>query len=116
MFVGQWETTLDNKWRLTLPREVAKQFNKSLLLKEGKNCLEIHKPRTIISKKEAPFTSLQNIKIQKIQKGKKNQYKEAVKRVVIPPFLRDSNSFTCGATVTLAGRNTYLEIWPRPQE
>lgn len=110
IFLGQWDTTLDEGWRLTLPREVAKKFNRRLLLKEGKNCLEIHRSEIGVSEMTAPFASFQPIKIQKMKKA---GHDNGSKRVTIPPFLRQSDSFACGTTVTLASRGGYLEIWPR---
>jgi DNA-binding transcriptional regulator/RsmH inhibitor MraZ len=99
MFWGQWETAIDNKWRVNLPSSLNKKFNNYVLLKEGKNCLEIHRPLSKISKEDTPFMYFQEIK---------------GKRFIIPRFLRKSKSFYFGRKIIIAGRGSYLEIWPRP--
>jgi len=99
MFYGQWETTIDEKWRLRLPSYISRHFQNFIMLKEGENCLEIHKPLRRISEDDASFIFFQKIK---------------KKRFIIPCFLRRSVSFYFGKKVTLAGRGSYLEIWPRP--
>jgi DNA-binding transcriptional regulator/RsmH inhibitor MraZ len=35
-------------------------------------------------------------------------------RIIIPDFLRESNSFYFGKNVTVAGRGDHLKIMPRP--
>jgi len=104
MFYGKWETQVDGKWRLNFPYYIGKQLENFVIIKEGDNCLEIHKPSFVISEKDAPFVSLQEVK-NGPNKGK---------RITIPQFLRKSVSFYFGRKVILAGRGEYLEIWPRP--
>lgn len=104
-FLGTRIATLDYKWRLVLPCDIAKQFNKRLLFKEVNGCLEIHR-MSLIFRRDAPHTSVQKIKIQRVNNG------QAKKVVMIPPFLRGSNSFFFGKKVVLAGKGDYLEIWP----
>ena len=101
MFYGQWDTTIDEKWRLSLPNYINGHFQNFVMLKEGKVCLEIYKAKTgeKIERIDSPFIFFQRIK----NKG-----------FVVPKIFRDSVSFYFGKRVTLAGRGSYLEIWPRP--
>lgn len=104
MFWGKWETHVDDKWRLNFPHYIAEQFETFLILREGENCLEVHKPSFVISEEDAPLVSVQEVK-NGPNKGK---------RITVPQFLRKSHSFYFGRKVILAGRGEYLEIWPRP--
>lgn len=113
IFLGTRVTTLDYKWRLVLPCDIAKQFNKRLLLKDGSNCLEIHRPSVLIFREDAPYASIQKIKIQRVKRDGSDQIKKVV---MIPPYLRRSNSFYLGRKVILVGRGDYLEIWPHNDE
>lgn len=104
MFWGRCEIHVDDKWRLNFPRYIGKQLENFVILKDGEDCLEIHKPSSVISEEDAPFVFLQEVKTNSPNKGK---------RVTIPLILRKSNSFYFGRKVILAGKGLYLEIWPQ---
>lgn len=101
MFIGKWDTKVDEKWRLYLPPGVKKELGSSLLLKEEENngCVVICKPDSLA--KENPS----DIFILTIKNAG---------RISIPEPFRNSTSFYFGRKVTLAGKGDHLEIWPRP--
>jgi len=99
MFYGRWEITIDENWRLRLPNSLNEQFQDFVLLREGQHCLEIHKINERVEETNAPFIFFQKIKN---------------KKFTIPQVLRKLNSFFFGKNVILAGKGSYLEVWPRP--
>jgi len=100
MFLGRWDTKIDEKWRLYIPPTISKEFGKSVLLKEGKDgCIWVCKPNL------SGIEDFSQVFVERI----KNRG-----RVTIPDFLRSSNSFYYGRKVTITGKRDHLEIWPRP--
>lgn len=104
MFCGTYESSLDEKGRLSIPEALKKKINKNVVLKLGEDdCIEIHQAAWIHGESSSIF----DVKVQKV-KGHK--------RITIPkPFRgRGSNSFYLGNKVLLKGRGNYLVIQPRP--
>jgi len=101
MFLGRWNTKIDEKWRLYIPTPIHKEFGKSVLLREGEKdgCILIQKQD--FSKVAKPS----QIFVERIRNGG---------RVIIPNLLRNSTSFYYGKNVTIVGKGKHLEIWPRP--
>ncbi len=107
MFYGQWDTTLDDKWRVIIPCPWRTHFRgASVALRKGKKgCLEIHPRSFPVTRDLAPWTVYVPFERRK---------KTGERRFVIPPFFRDTLTFFYGRSITLAGRIEYLEVWPRP--
>jgi DNA-binding transcriptional regulator/RsmH inhibitor MraZ len=108
MFYGRWNIKIDEKWRLRIPAIIAKEFNNGLiLLYQKEECVILEKVLSfnLINKTVKDFSL---VFIIKIKQEKKN------KRIMIPEELRASNSFYFGKTITLVGRGSWLEVWPRP--
>ncbi len=104
MFTGRYDVCIDSKWRFIIPAEIKDQFtDNKVLLKEGKNCIEVY-PAPECSEIKEPNTSF----LTKFSKSK------TAWRIRIPIFMRNSESFYFNnGKITLVGRGTHLEIWPR---
>lgn len=104
MFFGKWDATVDEKWRLTIPAAIP--LNTFVMLKENvEGCIQISEVSRKFREKDAS-----NIFIIRIEKGRGG----VKKRILIPRYLRRSISFYLGRKVTIVGKGSYLEIWPRP--
>ena len=110
MFYGQYNAALDSKWRLLLPGEYAAEFGDNpdstrILFVEGNGCLQIF----LFPNGEDRGLPFQIARTQ-IKKCRSRG------RITIPEMFRNSTSFYCGPTVTIAGKGDHLELWPRPAE
>lgn len=100
MFLGRWDAKIDPKWRLYIPAVINKQFGKSVLLKEGEDGCILLQKQDLSRVKDSS-----HVFVEKIRNGG---------RIIIPDFLRSSNSFYFGKNVTVTGRGDHLKIMPRP--
>ncbi|MGM0482756.1 MAG: hypothetical protein ACQEP6_02745 [Patescibacteria group bacterium] len=104
MFNGQWRASVDDKWRLTIPCALAREIgDRVLVYQNGSGLVKIEKLPKKITDEERPY-----ICPVKIKRGPTD-----IKRVLIPYPLRNSESFSSGNKVTVAGKGRYLELWPR---
>lgn len=98
----KWDSGLDEKWRLSIPAAILKEFKTHVFVKQGRNgCLQILRYLPLSLKTPLSF----ELKLG-IHEGKP-------RRITIPQVLRDSKSFYFGKKVTIAQRRDHLEIWPR---
>lgn len=100
MFFGRWDTKVDEKWRVYIPKNILDEFGGKILLKEDKHgCIIIKKPN---------FSKIKNYS---------NSFVEKIKnggRIKIPEPLRNSTSFYFGKNITIISKGEYLKIIPRP--
>ncbi len=98
MFYGHWQATVDYKWRLYIPRVIAKEFDDFVLIVKNKDgYVEIEKPARKLKGKDLP--NLYGVKDDK--------------RILIPKHLRNSASFPYNKKVILLGKGFVLEVRPR---
>ena len=103
MIVGRWDVAVDDMWRITIPHAVHTCIDFTVFLRLNENgCIEIHPKSRTIRVEDAPY-------IHEVRAEKTNREM----RVLVPCQLRDSTSFFFGRHVTIAGRVTYFELWPR---
>ncbi len=102
MFCGQFDTAVDNKWRLTIPSSLVGDIRNDhlILALSDDGCVRIYPDTSRFKEKDYPY-------LYRVPVRKGN-------RVVIPTQLRDSISFYHGKKITVAGRGKFLELWPRP--
>ena len=95
---------MDEKWRIGIPKQLARYLPKHLFLKGNSSaCLELWTSCPKITRLSAPLIFEVSVKSSSGQA-----------RLSIPTALREANSFYFGGKVTIAGRGSYLELWPRP--
>lgn len=103
MFWGRWNTKVDEKWRIYIPRCLIKGVgNKILLQEDDDGCIIIKNANISKIKKIKDFSE---IFLEDIKNGG---------RIKIPETLRKTNSFYFGKNITIVGRGDYLKILPRP--
>ncbi|MGM0629261.1 MAG: hypothetical protein ACQESA_02445 [Patescibacteria group bacterium] len=101
---GQWRTSVDDRWRLTIPNALAKEVgDKVLIYQNGNGYVKVEKLPKKIEEEHRPYIC----KV-KIKSGPTN-----IKRVLIPYSLRCSRSFSVGRKLIAAGKGRYMELWPR---
>ena len=106
MFLGKWDSSVDEKWRLVIPITI-KGVGSHVFLKEGNNngCIQIYES-LLLPAEEEDLSSIFPVKLRVSSGG--------LRRISIPEALRGSISFYFGKKVMIAGKGDYLEIWPRP--
>ncbi len=103
MFFGQFDTTVDHKWRLLLPSSLVGNLDDYIFLRISENgCVRIYPNVSRFKEKDYPYIFKCIVK-----KGN---------RVVIPTQLRDSISFYYGKKITVVGYGHCLELWPQPKK
>jgi DNA-binding transcriptional regulator/RsmH inhibitor MraZ len=103
LLCGQWDCVVDPRWRINIPNAIRSHFKGEVLLKENEaGCIELHEAPEVINPRNAPHVFVVKIL------GEKQP------RLTIPQTFRSATSFFLGRNVTLVGRGTHLEIWPRP--
>lgn len=103
MFLGSFDTSVDEKGRLSFPTPLKKELKKKVLLRVGKDsCIEIRRAEKKLDKRWLTF----EVEVKCVGGNK---------RITIPSLLRsESNSFWFGRTITLACRGNFIRILPRP--
>jgi MraZ protein len=115
MFYGEFDYKIDDKGRLPVPPKFRNAFKDGIVLTPGaENCLTIYTP----SEWKKLTSSLNNSPLarSKMRKLSRALFATAFStkidnqgRIAIPAPLRDHAQLT--DDVTIAGTNTYLEIW-----
>lgn len=115
MLIGQYEHTLDNKGRLTLPSEYGAELAGGVVLTRGmEECLYLF-PRSEFERlgDRLRELSLTDSRARKLRRWLFPQAHAAEpdrqRRVVIPQWLRDSAGIT--DKIMIAGMDNYIELW-----
>jgi MraZ protein len=115
MLIGQYEHTLDNKGRLTLPSEYGAELAAGIVLTRGmESCLYLF-PRAEFERlgDRLRELSLTDSRARKLRRWLFPQAHAAEpdrqRRVVIPQWLRDVAGIT--DKVLIAGMDNYIELW-----
>ncbi len=115
MLIGQYEHTLDNKGRLTLPSEYGIVLAEGVVLTRGmEGCLYLF-PRDEFSRlgNRLRELSLTDSRARKLRRWLLPQAHAAEpdrqRRVVVPQWLRDMAGIT--DKVLIAGMDNYVELW-----
>ena len=115
MLIGQYEHTLDNKGRLTLPSEYGLELMSGVVMTRGmEGCLYLF-PRGEFERlgNRLRELSLTDSRARKLRRWLFPQAHAAEpdrqRRVVIPQWLRDMAGIT--DKVLIAGMDTYIELW-----
>jgi len=100
--IGRWKCTVDKKWRLPIPTQIRGQFDHIILftINTDDGCLKIApKPKGL------DINIRSEVYIRRIRGGK----------IIIPPRLRDSNSFFLGRKTLIVAKENHFELWPWPE-
>ncbi len=115
MLIGQYEHTLDNKGRLTLPSEYGAELAGGVVLTRGmEECLYLF-PRSEFERlgDRLRELSLTDSRARKLRRWLFPQAHAAEpdrqRRVVIPQWLRDTAGIT--EKIMIAGMDNYVELW-----
>jgi MraZ protein len=115
MLIGQYEHTLDNKGRLTVPSEYGAELAAGIVLTRGmEGCLYLF-PRGEFERlgDRLRELSLTDSRARKLRRWLFPQAHAAEpdrqRRVVIPQWLRDRAGIT--DKVMIAGMDNYVELW-----
>jgi MraZ protein len=115
MLIGQYEHTLDNKGRLTLPAEYNAELAGGIVVTRGlEECLYLF-PRGEFERlgDRLRELSLTNSTARKLRRWLFPQAHPAEpdrqRRIVIPQWLREAAGIT--DKVLIAGVDTYIELW-----
>jgi MraZ protein len=115
MLIGQYEHTLDNKGRLTVPSEYGAELAAGIVLTRGmEGCLYLF-PRGEFERlgDRLRELSLTDSRARKLRRWLFPQAHAAEpdrqRRVVIPQWLRDMAGIT--DKVMIAGMDNYVELW-----
>jgi MraZ protein len=115
MLIGQYEHTLDNKGRLTLPSEYGAELAGGVVLTRGmEECLYLF-PRSEFERlgDRLRELSLTDSRARKLRRWLFPQAHAAEpdrqRRVVIPQWLRDTAGIT--EKIMIAGMDNYIELW-----
>jgi MraZ protein len=115
MLIGQYEHTLDNKGRLTLPSEYGVELMSGVVMTRGmEGCLYLF-PRGEFERLSNRLRelSLTDSRARKLRRWLFPQAHAAEpdrqRRVVIPQWLRDMAGIT--DKVLIAGMDNYIELW-----
>jgi MraZ protein len=115
MLIGQYEHTLDNKGRLTLPSEYGAELASGVVLTRGmEECLYLF-PRSEFERlgDRLRELSLTDSRARKLRRWLFPQAHAAEpdrqRRVVIPQWLRETAGIT--DKIMVAGMDNYIELW-----
>lgn len=115
MFIGQYEHSLDNKGRLTLPAEYGEELADGIVITRGlENCLNVFtRARFEQMSQRVGELSLTDPRARKLRRLLFSQAGAATpdkqRRVVIPQWLRDAAGIS--DKVLIVGSGTYIELW-----
>jgi MraZ protein len=115
MLIGQYEHTIDNKGRLTLPSEYGAELAGGVVLTRGmEECLYLF-PRSEFERlgdrlRELSLTDSRARKLRRWLFPQAHAVEpDRQRRVVIPQWLRDTAGIT--DKIMVAGMDNYVELW-----
>jgi MraZ protein len=115
MLIGQYEHTLDNKGRLTLPSEYGAELAGGIVLTRGmEECLYLF-PRSEFERlgdrlRELSLTDSRARKLRRWLFPQAHAVEpDRQRRVVIPQWLRETAGIT--DKIMVAGMDNYIELW-----
>ena len=118
MLLGEYEHTLDDKNRLTLPAKFRREFEDGCVLSRGLDgCVAARTPEGWASYQESTLSTLNQLSRDQRQlhryllSGATDTTPDRQGRVLIPPTLLGHAKL--GRDVVVAGVNDHLEIWDR---
>ncbi|MER2600195.1 MAG: division/cell wall cluster transcriptional repressor MraZ [Caldilineales bacterium] len=115
MLIGQYEHTLDNKGRLTLPSEYGELLADGIVLTRGlESCLYIFTRAGFEQlSQQMDELSLTDVRARQLRRLFFSQASAALpdkqRRIVIPQWLREAANIS--EKVMIAGLNSYIELW-----